>query len=781
MLTMSRFRDIADCRLFRDDIDPLTWYTVPFTPRIALDDNNKPILSMVWYRRPLQNLTEEERKNRLGGGILTMSAELKPDEAQEKEIRETLAADANLHRRLEAQRGPWWRDQIRRDQRKLAEALILNALPVKEGTVKIAILAETAPEGGKPGDFIANLIGGGRVSMLGNQRASFMAKLTQEGAVLLWEMLERDLPAVRVEYDLAINHRLDAVRMIVWADAKKTYSATQELWQNLRDQASWSVRRSGNSTRRTFDRDQSHRAGDQLRIVAESNQASFVKIVPEGDASAVTPEQIQTLTQVGNEMIAEFLSKTILDYKPGEQATFGTQPELKTELAEHEGKKYGSHSIDFYSLKTWNESMEATLSHTFTSKAVLEAHLAPNDNLSNVLGGRDVKEFRTQIEIDAKWYQFLSVELVCTADFDNDPVDLVKAHLDYRGRGEQGDITTVKDFVFTKKEPTNRFSTYLASPRQRTYDYEYTVHYKGTDKTMTVRDKSDGTVLVLDVDRMGVLRVEVEVGLIDFAKIKAAFVKMWYGAGSSRVETEFTLDAQRLKSVWSAVIAAPVTDAYHYQVTFVDTAGQRIAIPQESSRSKQLVINQPVQEDLEVTVIPAGAFGADGLISKVVVALRYRDEANNYNANDTIVLSAQAETKTWTVPLVNKTLRKYDYQTTVFYSDGVTREDGWETTDKPILAVGDPFGFRVQISPSLLKNKGLSFALLTLRFSDTGIQAEKTLEISDFTKPLFWRFRLAAPDRHTYRYQLTMFKEDGTEVALPEREESKEVLVLKPV
>ena len=94
---------------------------------------------------------------------------------------------------------------------------------------------------------------------------------------------------------------------------------------------------------------------------------------------------------------------------------------------------------------------------------------------------------------------------------------------------------------------------------------------------------------------------------------------------------------------------------------------------------------------------------------------------------------------------------------------------------------GDEFIFDVQthcVEPA----GRWAFAVVRLRFSDPdeGILAEKDLEITDFTKPLFWRFRTAAPDRHTYKYEVSLFKSDGTEVKIPEREETREVLVLVP-
>jgi hypothetical protein len=60
------------------------------------------------------------------------------------------------------------------------------------------------------------------------------------------------------------------------------------------------------------------------------------------------------------------------------------------------------------------------------------------------------------------------------------------------------------------------------------------------------------------------------------------------------------------------------------------------------------------------------------------------------------------------------------------------------------------------------------------------IHAEQDFEINDFSKPLVWRFRLGSPDRHTYSYQLTLFKANGEQVAAASAQDSKEVLVLLP-
>jgi hypothetical protein len=777
MLTLDQLQDIAKCRVFKDDLDALTLYVIPNTPRIALDDNGKPILSLVWYRRDVSKLSDEERKTKLGGGILTLSAELSMTPEQEKTIRETLANDPDVQQRVSQQKSAWWNNQVKKDPKKLAKALRLSMVPVKDGNVTISVLGET-PDGKGAGEFVGTLVGAGRVSMLGSMRASFMAKLTQDGVVLLWDMLEKNLAAIRIAYDLTFDHRLGAVSMVVWCDARKSYDAVRELWHSMKDDAHFSTRTSGNNTTMTFGHDTSDRAGDKLRSAAEAHQASSVVITSE---KPITEENMMQLEKAGNDMISQFLAGTILDYKPGSDVKFKDAPDLKTELPDYQGKKYGHDGIEYYDLKDWKESMNVTLNSQLTTKAVLEGHLGPNDNLSNILQGQNVADYRAQIDINAAWYQYLDVQVVCTANFDEDPVNLVEAHLSYEGRGSEGDINKKQDFLFKKDSPPGRFSTYLAGADQKSYDYEYTVYYKGSNQKMTAKGKTDDTVCVLDADRMGVLRVVVEAGLIDWSQVKTAIVKMCYGRGSNIKETEFTLSQQQPKQTWNEVIAREVTEPYRYTVTFVDQENRNISMPEATSTAKHLLINQPLQQNLSVAVIPAGEFGTDGLISRIAVALRYRDEANNYNVDTIVMLDDAKKSQIWKFPLMDPKQRDYEYQTTVFYSDGVTRADEWRPTDSEVLAVGDPYGFRVQITPRLLMKSPYSFGTIHLSFNDgtAGIHAEKTMEVSDFAKPLFWRFRLGTPSQHTYKYQLTLYKDDGTENKLPETEADQDVLVLK--
>ncbi len=776
MLTLTGRRTVAGCNIYRDDVDPFTWYYIPASPKVARSDDGRPVFSLVVYRRDLAALSEEERRTRLGGGVLTFTVELSASDEQLAEIRSAIAADPRLKLRMGGNA----------DERRIADAIKLTTVPAMDGTVTVAIGGETGGEEGAAKEFVVNLVGAGKASLAGSHRAAFVAKLTVEGATLVEQMLREDMATVWVGYDLGYQHRLDAVKMIVHADAKKTHDLLQEQWQDLVDNASFSTKKKGNTTTMRFSHDESQSARDILRVVATANQTSYVRIIPEGEISM---EQILELEEHGHDMLASFMSSTFLAFNPEAAVTIDQQPELATELPKYGDREYGHHAIHYYNLKDWEQSMSASLNHVFEAKTVLSARMPLADNLSQVLGDADVDALITHVDLDGEFFQYLDVQVLCTADFEKEPVDLVKVHLDYDATGARGRVHEVKDLVFAGTPGSQRFATFKAAPDANRYRYDATVHYKGSDAIYRFAGETDETILVLDADTLGLLKVDVQMGLIDWERTRQALVRLRYGAGGGRHETQMTFESGKDRAEWIEVIGEDITQAYEWDVEFVDSSGQRIKGDSGRSTASTLLINQPFTNEMRVDVVPAGNFKlAGGLLTQVKVALRYVDEANDHVVETIATLAKQEDSFTWTVPIIDKQRRSYEYQVTAVYVDGVTREDGWRTTDKQILPVGDPFSFGVVINPLLLGTPPGRFTLGTieLEYGEPGASdhARQTLQISDFKTPLNWFFRLESQDKRTYRYTLTLFSTtpegEVKEIELPTQEHDSEILVLKP-
>lgn len=789
MITTTGERTIAQCSVLLDDTDALTVYATPQSPRIAVDANGDPVFSLVEYRRDVSTVPAADRATKLGGGLLTFSVDLARSAAQDAQIRDELSRDPALHQLLATPASDridysdWWNNQINQDVGKLAAALKINALPVEDGNVAVAIDGEDAAHAG---EFVATVVGAGKVSMTGDERAAFSAKLTMDGVALMWDMIDRNLAAIWIGYQLTFTSRLDGVTMICHCDTAKTYHAAQEQWQHLSEDGSYRDEYSGSSSSHTYDHASSGSARDVLTKIAIDTEAAWVKVVPTGDPTVVKPDMIEQLTTQGWNMITAFLAENLLQSIKPDDFQPGAEPTLTTTLADAgDNRKYGADSVDYYSLKSVDESVLGSFDASFDEKATVTTTMNPTDNLSNVLAGHSVDKFRAVIDLNPQFYRYVDVQVSCTADWAVEPVDMVKAHLEYHGSSGTNKIDEVKDLEFTKDASAPQFfSTYLAAPDQITYSYAVDVFYSGSTKTFHLEGRSDAQALVLDTDTLGILAVDVQVGIVDWDRFKAVQLELSYGTG---VHTTMTLTSDKQSDRWTEVLGTAMTGNYSYVATWVDKNNQQLQQPSVSANDKRLVVNMPERESLSVTLVPAGAFGDAGLLSRIVTALRYDDEPNKYEQSTTITMASSDDVKSWDVPLVDTSLRTYQYQVNVFYSDGLTRSDEtWLTTDRTVLAVGDPYGWRVQFIPYLLKNPpgAYTFATLHVEFNDAAgnIAVTQDFPITDFSQPVVWRFRLAAPERHSYTYVLTLY---GTDPAKPAATigpvtDTKEVVVLTP-
>ena len=776
MLTFTGQRSVGELNLYADDADLFQWYYLPGNPGIAMDDRGLPILSLVVYRRDLDRLTEEERRTHLGGGLLTFTAELAATPAETDAILDAILKDPNF--RTAVERGHLERLHLSTwDPNEVRKAIKLSQAPAQDGTVMVGIVGETT---GSTGEFVTTLIGGGKANLVGNHRVAVTAKLTIDGAVLLQQLLEANRPGLYVRYEFTLAHRLNGVTMSVWCQADKAWSAVQTQWQSLQDNASFTDRSGSGWETHSASHDESQRAGDILTRSLTASELAGVRVIPE---SAVPAEQIMELEKAGMLMLSDFLSATFLQFNPGADFQPDTKPTLETELPTARGKEYGHHGIEQYSLKSWSDSMHASLNFTLTSKTVVNTVVPAEGNLANVLGDASAADVILLVDLISQFHEVLDVQVLCTTDFEHEPVDAVKVHMEYRSSSG----LVAKDFVFQGDNTPQRFFAYRDGDNFE-YDYVTEISYKQSSATFQSRGRSKDAIRILDTDAVGVLHVDIQCGLVDWDRVEQVLVQLAYGSGLGRKEFQTRLSKDHEKDSWVEPVGESPLKEYEYQLVFVNKEGRRIEVPSARSRARALYVNQPFQEDLTVQLVPAGSFkAAGGLLSRIDVGLRYNDAGNQYTMTGSATLTKPEDNFVWKVPLLDPKVRGYEYQVKVFYSDGVVREDAWRPSDAVILAVGDPYGVRVEIVPTLLNIPPGRFAMgtLTLRFTDPDLPqaAEKTFHIADFSKTFNWYFRVVDPARHAYTWQLTLFKQEGeqvNELVLPVQSHDKEVLVLKP-
>src|SRR6266849_6424161 len=162
-----------------------TFYALPDTPRLALDDDGGPAFRFWWYRRTLDSVAIASGGDAArAGGRLIVTVDLGPTGAERAQLSQDLAA----------------RFQIAGGE----SAINLLPMPFVSGTVALACAAES----GGTGDFVNQVAGNGPARLAGDEQAAFAVDLTRDGAALLATAIEKKIDVLHVRYDLVFAYHL---------------------------------------------------------------------------------------------------------------------------------------------------------------------------------------------------------------------------------------------------------------------------------------------------------------------------------------------------------------------------------------------------------------------------------------------------------------------------------------------------------------------------------------------------------------------------------------------
>jgi hypothetical protein len=753
MLTLTNSTNIEGYTIFQDDGNPTApprpgapkvqfkYYVLPKTPEIAKDDKGLPIFSLIVYRQSEDRIAPDATSKDVGGGILTFTVALGVPDADLKKIQGKLqemsfgdaAADAT-------------------------QDVLLDTVPFLDGSVSVAVAGETA--GDASNEFVKGAVGSGKVSGIGDNRKAIMVKLTQEGAALMSQLEKIKTLPINVQYDLTFEHRLMGVTMHVWCDIESSYSLMQEVLHSTDDY---------NDGYCGVNKD--HVSTDKVTSVTETlvrNKTMGVDVVP--GTSQITPDTITSLAKMGMDMIN----------KEVDQAAQASPPPKE---------------LDRTYLTKYMSAISNGLNFTLDEKMVLVQNFRPSANVSNVFQQGKFDQMVAFIDLRDSFFQFLKVPVRVNADFKTLPLDSVTVTVVFnREKFGGGDREQVREsFDFKDGAAIQTFLAYANTLAEVSYDWSAVVHYKGSDQTFTVSaSQVKDNFLVVDVGTLGMVQVDVGLGLVNLDIFPAANVSFRYNSQSlgKMIERGFKLDKTEQNALWAEPVHENPANGYEYKVDWLKKSGEILPGDWTKSTSSRLRLNAPVGAQLSVSVGCSGNFKDSGdQINEVGVSLRYSDPDNHYEQEGQLVFTDDKSQQLWAVDLRNPDLRDYQYRYTIVYKDGrvkqVPTDGSWLPGQPGFITVGENYLLTVDIVPMLLSySDNCKVVQVDLNYKDTdhNIEQNDTLIFSsqDSTKKT-WRVPGAPGGPKSYSYQVTYFAASGTTVSTQPITQSKEVILLPPL
>jgi hypothetical protein len=451
-------------------------------------------------------------------------------------------------------------------------------------------------------------------------------------------------------------------------------------------------------------------------------------------------------------------------------------------------------------LDKWGSDASNALNFTLNQYMVLEQKYTPSANIKNVLSRADLGDMVTYVDLRTGFFTMLKVPIRVNADFSKLPISHVVVTVDYKSRNPDGTPTDrTSTFDFTDGSSVQTFIAYANTLDAVAYDWKADVHYKTTNDLFTISKKAvKDRFLVVDVGTLGMISVDLSLGLVDIEKFPTATVSVRYNAATgTQYQKQFTLDKDTPQANWTEIIKEQSHGSYDYKVDWLRKSdGKIIEGSWQTTSLLKMELDAPIVDHLDVAVVSSGNFkdgqGTDP-ISQVLVSLRYTDTANSYTQEGNLVFTDDKQVQHWGCDVVDANVRGYKYRYSVVYKGGVVQnfpadQSQWLDGQPGFVVVGPTYDLEVTVYPYLLQLAGYPdperMVQVDLSYPSSDPRVGGTASFN-FTKeastPQVWRTSTGGKGPQPYSVNVTYYGGDGKITKAPTQSAAGQAFVIPPL
>jgi hypothetical protein len=759
MLSVPARTSVGDLTIYADDTDFWRFYAIPLTPRVRADADGDPVFLLLTYA-----LSDEERREHpelpTGGGYLSF------DTVFEATGPSLAAARAELQPQVDAE---WDRLRNGSEQDRARPGVAgTNQPPRLEFSTPTWTAGSVKLDAPQTDRLVSARVAAGEPSLLAGNVASFNLDLTTQGAQLMEDSLTGDpdqATPLQVAYDLSFWARLPPARIHMEVDSERMHEYVRKQVISRGFDLGWCT---------TYDYDHSD-------ITEESLVLSGAVTVQIDTGSGSLPDDV----------IAELRGYAFDTLKQIVQSTF-FQP--APQQAPPELPAPGTLSPAIYHFRPWDDPVlmvrdfdkqTMSVSLDLEQSSVVAWPIHPRATLTGLVGDDPAERRRyvKRVALDDPFFADLRVEVEVHTDFG--AVDHVEVQLEHSGTDSDG-APRLERTTLTFTGPASQVWSIPLFGDGPTYRSRHRVVLaSGQAGPFTEWETSTSRRLVISLESPGVVQADVLAGNVDFerlvASVQVTFAYEDTAHGVPRDERTVVLTRQSPNGTYRRPIGVPKQAPLRYRVRFDLLTGD--VIEDEEWRTvagAQVVVNQPAESVLRVSLLPSGN-GWAGVIA-VMVDLRHEDPDGRV-VTDTIGLRSLDEFQTWQVYLKDKTARAYRYRWTASFVNGdLVKQDWTDNPGDPVLPVTlERSGVDVLVVPDALDFLASPLTEVTLRWlggTPGGAAPPRTTLLFRERVPQTWHVEVPHASPVALAWTATHFPVDRDPVVLAERTENDPVVVL---
>lgn len=695
--------DVPHVQIYRDDQHPHKFYMVSERATVARDEEGKPLFTFVLYARDVERLDPDDREVQRGYIAITTQAGV--TKVEEDKIREYLRQKLANETRLTFLGIP-----IRRD----VEPELSYPPLWLSGSVEFRAFGP---------DMVPFQAGSKEPSLINTNLASFSASLSQDGAELFRQAVEKGTVLAGVWYNLEFAARIPAITIHVTGNKSDFYN---EVKNYIRKRYEHTERKKFLGI--TYAKNTYVREWDELSSITKfRNTFQGLQITVDDMGLPGMDGDADSASRQLEDMAFTIVQTNILP------TFFGPAIEEVAQEDENDQPPPDPHtSIPI------NEVTTGTIDLTFSRTQLVSKKVNPNAQLSQALTPDEVKAHTMYLDLSQPFFQELDVRVNANVNFAADPIFGLKVFLDYDQQDEIRNVRVkrAKEILFKTDDQVGRFRQIMAkgsdgAPKDG-YKYWSELIYKDTGETIRVpargmldaRDRE----LTISYRRLGFIKVNVALGAMP-DEVQAVRVAMDYpGVDRPSAHQSFELTREQPTAAFFTYTGKPGEPGqYRYQFTYLLSDGQRMDLPQQSGAAETLSVPNPFEQETTTCFLAQADFT---IVEKIIVDAHYADTDNDLVDQHHAELMSNGETSAWEVSLRNPDLREFDYNVIIINRDGSREEQNalkGTLGDTIPAGAGAVDALDIKIIPSLLDWSKLRMVLLFLEYRDeAGVAIEDT-------------------------------------------------------
>lgn len=758
--------------IYKDDQDSNMYYMFPESPVIANGSDGGPQFRFMIFARDF-HLMKDAAAN-LGateteGGILSMTTQLAVSDSDQAKIRAYIGG-LNGIRAVYLSPGLHRFEFFRVND---ASAIKLGYPIWVDGTVQFVLL----PSGG--GDtFVKGEDAAKKPSLVGENLANYSVLLGQEGVELVRGMVNKGWTPGSVDYSVTFMARIPCLKVDVTGKVSDSYDQIRENCCTpyyFRNRCYYMYRPLG-------DLKDIQSKVSSLTITVNGTDYP----VPAGGDKSMADQVQSSLMSTALDVIKNFLENqffTTFSSNAGSADGSGGSSSDSSESPPPAGSLF---------LRPRSQTNEVDFHISYDKNVPVTKN--PNRALLDIMSAEDVKKRIVTADLSDPYFQILDVSVRVTADFQNDPIAAINVFMEYDQTDDASGLhkTYAKEFTFVTGAEVFNFQTVMAknadgSRPKDTYRYWTQINYKASAQPVrtTPRDVND-RALIIGYNQLNCVRVQASWGAISTDAISRVQVHFDYPdktLGIASLQKDVYLSPDHTTDTWFTYTGSNPSTEYTYAISYFFVSGERLDLPAQKSSLPTQIINSPFVDTMIATFIPQGTFPP---LASIVVSARYADKSSGYTQADMHTLLSSGDSWTWTVRLLDKNQRSFEYKADIKNADGSVVPGDWSPGSEATIPVGPATVhiMEVDVIPALLDlQKTWKLVVVRLKYEDPTHNAalDQVFQISaaNSSQPFSWRVPLADPHANKYTYEIDAYGFDGTNKVVGPLQTDNRALVLQ--